>query len=592
MLKKLYTSINNGELVYSIPGYLYFLYILFPFRFWKPFIFSNQIETIVITVFFAYIMFLFSLFKLYQKVTFQFSIIDILLIIYGIYLLCRLRYPVEKEYFFIAFAIVCIFLYFRKFTDNYLMGLLLLMPIAGVIQIVYGINQFTMPWQNISHITGIFHNTGLFGCFVALGTIVCVAMFFLPVSGKWYFKFIVLAILIIPLTIQVYASGSRASWLAVISVIFFLFYRLLPKYEIYSNYARLRLFLVLCLLVLFVPFSKHLYDLKKNSTDGRILIGKVSLKMVKDAPVFGSDISGFRAGYMNRQADYFQSHPDSPYSIYADDVESPFNEFLKILIEQGIIGFLLFACLLYYLFNEKNSKYFIHKSIILFILIFGFFSYPFDKIPFVMLFVFSLAILSQGRNPVLTLQLKKISSLRIILIIALCLVSLIIVRDAYSYSKCCRTWNSALEYFAYDKEKSLSQLKKVYIKMENNPVFLTTYGKALNLGGHSMEATVVLERAVKRLPLSLSYIELGKSYEAAGFPEKALACWKHAGLMRPSLFAPLYLIMKLYFKNGNYGKAKEFAKQLLTKKIKIDNPEIDGMKHEAMEILNFHLHPD
>ena len=125
--------------------------------------------------------------------------------------------------------------------------------------------------------------------------------------------------------------------------------------------------------------------------------------------------------------------------------------------------------------------------------------------------------------------------------------------------------------------------------MENNPVFLTTYGKALGFGGKYSEAIIILEQAVKRMPLSLSYIELGKSYEAAGFPDKALDCWKHAGWMVPARFTPLYLTMKLYFKNGEYELARKCAEELLAKKIKIDSPEIDEMKKEAIEILNFQL---
>ena len=104
------------------------------------------------------------------------------------------------------------------------------------------------------------------------------------------------------------------------------------------------------------------------------------------------------------------------------------------------------------------------------------------------------------------------------------------------------------------------------------------------MGKHYSEAVTVLEKAVERQPISSSYIELGKSYEAEGFTEKALACWKRAGLMVPARFTPLYLTMKLYFKNGEYGKAQECARELLEKKIKIDNPEIDSMKREAMEI--------
>jgi len=350
----------------------------------------------------------------------------------------------------------------------------------------------------------------------------------------------------------------------------------------------------LCLLVLFVFFSKHLYDLKKDSADGRILIGMVSSGMVKDAPVFGCGISGFRANYMNRQADYFEKHPDSTYQMNADDVETPFNEFLKILVEQGIVGLLLFLYLLYYIFNLRLSASFVSfafKPLLLFILIFGLFSYPFDKLPFVVLFVFFLAILSQeNANDAKSANFHKLK-IWIPVFIVLFFVSGKIAENAYCYAKSCRMWNKALVNFASDKEESLSQLKKLYPELENNPVFLFTYGKILNMGKHYSEAVTVLEKAVERQPISTSYIELGKSYEAKGFTDKAFACWKRAGLMVPARFTPLYLTMKLYFKNGEYGNAQECARELLEKKIKIDNPEIDRMKREAMEILFDDCHP-
>ena len=350
--------------------------------------------------------------------------------------------------------------------------------------------------------------------------------------------------------------------------------------------------------------------MKKDSADGRLLIARVSMGMVKDAPVFGQGISGFRAEYLNYQADYFQAHLDSPYKVYADDVETPFNELLKILVEQGIVGLLLFGCLLYFLFetqsslrtarNEagsnpdlsKNPQSTILQSGFLFMLIFGLFSYPSAQLPFVALFVFILAGLSRNRNPVFTIRLQKMNRLRIPLLLAICIILLIISANAYSYGKSCLRWNKALADFAPDKEEPFLQLKALQPELENNPVFLTTYGKMLSFGKHYPEAAPVLEKAVKRLPLSFSYIELGKSYEAEGFPEKALACWNRAELTVPSRFTPLYLTMKLYFKNKEYDKAKDYARQILTKKIKIDNPEIDEMKRDAKDILNFHPPPE
>jgi len=319
---------------------------------------------------------------------------------------------------------------------------------------------------------------------------------------------------------------------------------------------------------------------------------------------------------MNYQAAYFQKNPDSSYSTYADDIETPFNEFLKILIEQGIVGLLLFSYLLFGLFfrtqmtqmtqifADKNSFIsVISASFVCFILIFGLFSYPFDKLPFLMLFVFSIAIISKESMsktvisfvtviPRLTRNLLIFTkSIKMLLFILIILVSGKIAVDAYSYSKSCKEWNKALIHFSKEKEESLSQLKKLYPVLENNPVFLTTYGKAMGFGEHHAEAVTILEKAVKKLPTSTSYIELGKSYESCGLSEKSFECWEHSGFMVPARFTPLFLTMKLHFKNQEYELAKEFAEKLLVKKIKIDNPEIDRMKREAIDIISNDCHP-
>ena len=55
------------------------------------------------------------------------------------------------------------------------------------------------------------------------------------------------------------------------------------------------------------------------------------------------------AHYMDYQADYFEKHPADSYSILADNVQYPFCEYLRIIIDYGIIGILLLLGWLSYL---------------------------------------------------------------------------------------------------------------------------------------------------------------------------------------------------------------------------------------------------
>jgi O-antigen ligase len=611
-----FISSNRKDLLYSIPGFCFFLYLLFPFRFWQPFVFSNQTETIVVTTFFASLFFLLFILKTvkfhkpFQFSVFQFTKIDISLIIYGIYLLSRLRCPVEKEILFQSFSIICIYLYFRNFPDKYIKILIPLIPLSAIAQILDGLNRFAMPWQTLSHITGIFNNTGLFGGFTALSLVVCLGFLFFFHSGKEKFNSLILIIIISSIflfAIQVYNSGSRASWLAVFGVIIFLLHKIIPIWKKrltfinpgkFHNPLVTRFLSILIILIILLLFSKNLYTIKKDSADGRLLIAMVSIEMIEEAPVFGSGISGFMADYLSRQANYFRSQPDSAFKTFADDVETPFNEYLKILIEQGIIGLLLFAALIYLIFEKElpiNTQHYIiltiQRSILLFILIFALFSYPFDKLPFLVLFIFSIASLSQNRRPVYNINLKEKTQLKIPLLILFFfsfLISMKIAINAHIYSGSCKTWNRALTDFPNNREQSLNILKNLHKILDNNPIFLTTYGKALSLGEHYEEAAAVLEKAVNGRPFSTSYIELGKCYEALEIPEKAFSCWERANFTVPSRFTPLYLTMKLHFKNKNCDSAQKCAEQLLNKKIKIENSEIDYMKKEAFAILGFH----
>ena len=47
--------------------------------------------------------------------------------------------------------------------------------------------------------------------------------------------------------------------------------------------------------------------------------------MIKDKPITGHGIGAFEAKYMDYQAAYFKTYPDSKFVMLADNVKHPFN---------------------------------------------------------------------------------------------------------------------------------------------------------------------------------------------------------------------------------------------------------------------------
>ena len=79
--------------------------------------------------------------------------------------------------------------------------------------------------------------------------------------------------------------------------------------------------------------------------------------MIKDKPIFGHGYGAFQAKYMDYQAEYFKNNPNSKYAQLADNVKHPFNEFIKVAVEFGMVGLAIFiSFILFVLWKIIKSK--------------------------------------------------------------------------------------------------------------------------------------------------------------------------------------------------------------------------------------------
>ncbi|NLO69533.1 MAG: hypothetical protein GX102_00985 [Porphyromonadaceae bacterium] len=408
------------------------------------------------------------------------------------------------------------------------------------------------------------------------------------------------------------ASQSRAAWLAVSGAAVYLFavkYRWIQKLKRLNFSAEKKALMAFLVIAATIAGAAGLCHLKKGSADGRILIWKITTRMIADHPVTGTGFNGFKANYMDYQARYFENNTDSEKARVAGDTNYAFNELLQQTAEHGLIGTFLLALIFMLAFSVSKSdsmtsehsinRSTIHlvvlsKALLLSFLIFSMFSYPVQILPIKTGMALSLAFLSgSSRKISLGRPVSKITR-QVTIFMAKVLVGGVALAAVYFGAGSLKKQTGALKGWKYAfalysmgaYEQSNAEYEKVLPVLRYNGDFLTNYGKALSMAGKHEEAITTLKKALKYYPNTVVYTALGDSYKATGKSKKAEEGYLHAWHMNPSRFYSKYLLAKLYDETGQREKAIKVAKELLEKEIKVESTAIEEIKAEMQKMLD------
>jgi len=275
------------------------------------------------------------------------------------------------------------FALFGLFSDTrnlqfhgFVLPVCLIITVLTAVQALYGMAQYLHLFSAFggSGITGSFDNPAGFAASLCAGF--PFFFYFLAQKEIWVRVASIIGMAII--VFAVFLSGSRAGMVALAAVCilgFFHWVRINTKQKVIFG-------IFLAILI------AGLYFYKKDSANGRLLIWRCSWEMIKEKPLAGFGTNGFKANYMNYQAAYFEAHPDSKQAMLADNISRPFNEYIGLLVNYGLFGFLLFLLFVFYLIRtfrrikEKTITTCIAAWCLTAVAIFAFFSYP-PRYPFV-----------------------------------------------------------------------------------------------------------------------------------------------------------------------------------------------------------------
>lgn len=504
--------------------------------------------------------------------------IDILCLVYFIYNLLWLLVTSKTkniETIYLFFFLAMLYINIRNISSIYYKYILYSFPFIVISHFIYYIcweNPYYFLYEHKGVFTGFLHNLGLWGEFVAMTLICNIGLIHLNKKSKKTSTLLIFVSFIV--SFMLYESDSRASWLSFAIGILTFFSPLIIKHLPKSIIIRTGSLLILICLCTYL--ISGLYSYKKDSADGRILIWKISLEMVKDKPILGYGFDGFRKNYMNYQAAYLQEKqlPETINNL-ADDNHHAFNEFLRIIIEQGIIGVIILFIFLttigytiykYKLYIDTVSRTII--SCLTALLFFSFFSYPLSTFHINALIVILLAGLacSSQDTPIWKLQIRSIS-----LIIPYSIIFFISSVYLFSYSKANSDWLNTLKG-VYTNDNILEEARK---KLSGNPYFLSTYGKYLNKKKRYSKAASILSQSIKEYPSYYTVMELGISYKAQKKYTEAMHCFYKAMHMIPHKIKPLYFMMELYYDQKDYKSAIQLSNRILCKQPKIRSSELN-----------------
>lgn len=322
--------------------------------------------------------------------------------------------------------------------------------------------------------------------------------------------------------------------------------------------------------------------MKKDSADGRMLIWKCSWKMIQDSPLYGHGAGGFHAHYMDYQARYLQGHPDCAWSSLADNVSSPFSEYLYVVVCWGFVGLCtLFALALLLVFCYKRNpgrESFTAGLSLVGVGVLSLLSYPF-RYPFTWIVV-CLGIYILVRNARFRMPPRRVGKPLSVIFFSLCFVGLCLYWDTLSLEM---DWNR----LSYNQEnsKALDKYRLAHPAIYANRFFLYDYAASLYDDGRYDEA---LQISLRCRQIWTDYdleLLIGDIYKSLKAYPQAEACYETASFMCPCRFVPLYLLLELYDEQGNEVKMKQMARRIADKPIKVNSQTVMQIKYRAKQVL-------
>ncbi|MDD3939493.1 MAG: O-antigen ligase family protein [Patescibacteria group bacterium] len=487
---------------------------------------------------------------------------------------------------------VCFFL-FPVFSKQVTYAIIIL----GLVEGVWGLGQLynLLPSSHfVFKTTGSFFNPGPYGGFIALIFPLTLHFWLVFRHKNKILEHVFLAVGIILLSVFP-ATLSRTAWIAaIIGCILVLFFdtNAIAKLRNIEKRNPPRVILATAIMiVLFIGGIYGIFHLKKNSANGRLFMWKITALAIKESPAKGVGLGGFTAAYAQAQMDYFKSGIGSETEkLVAGSPEYAFNEYLRIFLEQGVLGGILFLLLTVFIIRSGiRNKQIGASGSFLTLSVFAFASYPYYLWEFLVMWVLLGSVcVSKTEKAHRKKKTKRNIYNSILFLIVLFACTLLCLKQLQLYSQAKKEWTKIRPLYNMRSYQSVMDgYAQLYPRLNHDQKFVFEYAVALNAMQEYGKADSILARGLQLSCDPMFYNVKGRNYHEMKKYKEAETCYLNSTYLLPERIYPYYLLTKLYADSANYQpqKMKRAAHAVLEKEPKVHSTAINEMRDEVKKIL-------
>ncbi len=451
-------------------------------------------------------------------------------------------------------------------------GSITILLMMGSFETILGLGQMlhlAAPSHSRYLMAGTFFNPGQYGAYLAIVISMLLAyqrILHREGRGEWLLWVVAL------IGAMVIGVMCRAGLVAIVVTVVVMWRREL--------WHRRWLFALVILTLMAVVAA--LYFLKRGSADGRWFMTIVSLEAWKAHFWLGSGLGSFLGSFTDAELAYFAAHPSSPYIPGVAVVEYPFNFFLKVAVELGATGLLLFLAAALLALIRLWRRWRTGFYGLLSLLIVSAFTYTLELVPFCLLLSFFAGV--AGGNRVGEGQQRWVSTmLKSSFILLIAAIGGVVY---WQYSSRIEAYGSWQRVARYHSPQLLPHYKRWAPWLGDNYHFLFDYGQMLREQTHYIDSNHYLLEGARLSNDPMFHVLMGNNYQSMGLYQLADSAFMRAFAINPNKLYPLYRQMKLYEATADTIRLIPAAQRVADFTPKVPSKAVTQMKQEARALIN------